>query len=216
MALDRDGNLYYTIGTTPTPSQLHPRGTLMKLAPDAAAPTVVAPLPKEGLSEGLAVDSTGTLYVDVDYKVFRMAAGTTSYTEIDLGLNLENGPEPGRCQFAAGLAVGPSDDLYATCSMGSEVVRFTAGSMQRNKLLTLPKGFKASDIAVDSGGTIYLTADPIYTGAGRVVRVGPGETTPSDVPVTGLLQSDSIAVDGNDNVYVCDATSGQVIKLTRG
>jgi hypothetical protein len=49
-----------------------------------------------------------------------------------------------------------------------------------------------------------------------VVRVGPGETTPSDVPVAGLLQSDSIAVDGNDNVYVCDATSGQVIKLTLG
>ncbi len=65
-------------------------------------------------------------------------------------------------------------------------------------------------MAVDSAGTVYLTDD------NRVLKLAPGATTPTQLPVTGLGSLGGVAVDSADNVYLVDVGEDRVKKLPAG
>ncbi|QUR68806.1 serine/threonine-protein kinase PknD [Mycobacterium spongiae] len=67
-------------------------------------------------------------------------------------------------------------------------------------------------VAVDSGGTLYVTSQSMY---GRVVALAAGSNTPTVKPFSGLYQPQGVAVDASGALYVTDFNN-RVVKLPAG
>ncbi|OBJ70265.1 serine/threonine-protein kinase PknD [Mycobacterium sp. 1274756.6] len=67
-------------------------------------------------------------------------------------------------------------------------------------------------VALDGDGNVYVTNQGMY---GRVVKLGPGSSSPAELPFTGLYEPQGIAVDKSGAVYVADFNN-RVVKLDAG
>ncbi len=70
----------------------------------------------------------------------------------------------------------------------------------------------ATGIAVDAGGTTYITD----IGNDRVLRLAPGEAAATVLPFTGLKNPRDVAVDADGDVYVADSSNDRVLRLAAG
>ncbi|MGV0634444.1 serine/threonine-protein kinase PknD [Mycolicibacillus trivialis] len=67
-------------------------------------------------------------------------------------------------------------------------------------------------VALDGDGNVYVTNQGMY---GRVVKLAPGSSSPTELPFTGLYEPQGVAVDKSGAVYVTDFNN-RVVKLDPG
>jgi serine/threonine-protein kinase len=160
-------------------------------------------LPFKGLNDprGVAVDSTGTVYVADFYnnRVVKLAAGSSTQIVLpftDLAL-------------PHAVAVDAAGTVYVTDS-DNRVVKLAAGSSTQQVLpftgLNRPGG-----VAVDTHGGVYVTDSN-----NRVLKLPAGSTAQIELPFTGLSGAAGVAVDTPGNVYVTDFKNNRVLKLPAG
>jgi sugar lactone lactonase YvrE/serine/threonine protein kinase len=194
LAVDTAGNVYVTdFGDH----------KVLKLAGGSSNQTE---LPFTGLSDsqGLAVDTAGDVYVTDGYnnRVLKLAAGSSVQTELPFT----------HLAHPVGVAVDSLNNVYV--ADGSQVVELVAGSLTRT---TLPfTGIGADAVAVDSAGVVYVS-DSLH---GRVLKLEPGQTTPTVLSFTGLNLPTGVAVDTAGNMYVADlylsdVGNNRVVELPR-
>ncbi|MDR3657924.1 MAG: RDD family protein [Mycobacterium sp.] len=168
-----------------------------------ASRQVVLPFTGHIFPEGVAVDSTGAVYV-VDRgnnRVLELPAAATTPTALPFtGLNAP-----------LGVAVNSAGNVYVADNGNKQVVELAAGSSTQNALpftdLTWPYG-----VAVDSAGTVYVTNSQ----SDRVFKLAAGSSTQTDLPFVGLNAPSGVAVDNAGNVYVADKRNHRVVKLASG
>lgn len=201
-------------GTTLPPELPAPPPATSASRPVFAKDPVRLPFDDLHLPEGLALDSSGNLYVgDWDTtggRLLRLAAGSSMPTMLPV-TELE-----GICA----LTVDRQGTVYALddCSnAGSRLLKIPAGAARPVELNPkLPAGGK--DIAMDSAGNLYIVCSNRF--GGWVVKLAPGATEPTSVPHDGVAWPEAIAIDSADNVYIAGnpdpAVAGptHVIKLS--
>ncbi len=156
-----------------------------------------------GLStpEGVAVDTSGTVYVadKQNNRVLGLAPGSSTQTV----LPFTDLSEPN------GVAVGAAGSVYVADLSNRRVLTLAGGTGPQTALaftgLIWPMG-----VAVDAAGSVYV-ADPNNH---RVLKLAGGAGIQSELPFTGLGAPGGVAVDGAGNVYVID--SNRVVKLAGG
>jgi serine/threonine protein kinase, bacterial len=170
--------------------------------PPAPPVQTVLPFTDLGLPHGVAVDTTGNVYVmSGDRMVLKLAAGSNTQTVLPFtGLK---GPE--------GVAVDTAGNVYVTDEGNSRVLKLPAGSSTET---VLPfTGLKWPGwVAVDSTGNLYVT-DRIHN---LVLKLAAGSNTPRKLAFTGLTNPIGVAVDTAGNVYVTDEGNSRVLKLSAG
>jgi serine/threonine-protein kinase len=157
-------------------------------------------LPFSGLKwPKVAVDTAGAVYVtDPDgRRVLMLPAGETSPRPLpftDLA-----GPK--------GVAVGPNGTVYVADFYPSRVVALPAGSAAQ---IVLPFGdlIVPFGVGADAAGTVYAADSTTI----RVLKPGTLASTQISLP-QGFI-ANSIAVDGQGNVYATDQIDHRVAKFT--
>ena len=126
-----------------------------------------------GPSNGVAVDTAGTLYVadTTNNRVVKLAAGSTTQDVLPFtGLSVPSG-----------VAVDTTGNLYVTDADSFRVLKLAAGSATQDVLpftgLSAPGG-----VAVDAAGDLYVTDG----GNDLVLKLAAGSTTPTVLPFTGV------------------------------
>jgi serine/threonine protein kinase len=201
---------------TPTAQPAAPSGPTGQPAP-ASGQTV---LPFTGLNrpDGVAVDTTGNLYVtdSKNNRVVELAAG--SATQAVLPFTGLNHPD--------GVAVDTAGNLYVTDSANNRVVKLPAGSSTPAVLpftgLNDPEG-----VAVDAAGNLYVVDSKGYgqLGNARVLKLPVGSSAQEVLLGEGALVGGAfsslsgpvgVAVDAAGDLYVADSNNNRVVKLTAG
>lgn len=85
-------------------------------------------------------------------------------------------------------------------------------SFSAQTALPFPEIRVAGGIAVDPGGTAYVTA----IGADRVFRLDAGASAASPLPFSGLKNPRDVAVDAHGDVFVTDSNNDRVVWLPAG
>ncbi len=181
--------------------------------PTSSSPRTSAPrsygaqivLPFTGLNdpEGVAVDSSGTLYVadNSNNRVVKLAAGSSAQEVLPFtGL-----------KGTFGVAVTSTGTLYVADTGNNRVLRLAAGSSAQEVLPFTGLNFPAR-VAVDGTGNVYVTE----LDNNRVLRLAAGSSTQDVLPFTGLSRADGVAVDSTGAVYVTDNGNNRVLKLAAG
>jgi serine/threonine-protein kinase len=193
VALDKAGDVFVTSEGM--------YGRVVELPAGSSTPTV---LPFSGLyqPQGLAVDSTGAVYVaDFNNRVIKLAAGSNNQTVLPFtGLN-----------YPEGVAVDGQGNVYVADRGNNRVLKLAAGS---NNQTVLPfTGLNNPDgVAVDPAGNVYVTD----TDNNRVLELAAGSNNQTVLPFTGVSVPWGIAVDNTGTVYVTEHDSNQVMKLPAG
>lgn len=205
MAVSRKGTSQQSVDTHPTDS-----------APDAA-PSGLAPgesiLPFAGLQApyGIAVDGSGNVYVADQNanRVFKLAAGSESQTEL---------PFDASSWYSVG--VDGAGTVYTAEYDG--VVKLAPGSTMQVDLPDLPAPPENGYIHVramtaDAAGAVYVVtqggSDPKNS---PVLKLEPGATQWTVLPITGMWYPRGIAVDAEGSVYVTEEVAKMVVKLPTG
>jgi serine/threonine-protein kinase len=193
VALDKAGDVFITSQGM--------YGRVVELPAGSSTPTV---LPFSGLyqPQGLAVDSTGAVYVaDFNNRVVKLAAGSNNQTVLPFtGLN-----------YPEGVAVDGQGNVYVADRGNNRVLKLASGS---NTPTVLPfSGLKNPDgVAVDPAGNVYVTD----TDNDRVLELSAGSTAQTVLPFTGVSVPWGIGLDATGAVYVTEHDSNQVMKLPSG
>ncbi len=163
---------------------------------------IVLPLNGGGVvAGGVAVDSTGTVYVIDGDRVVKLAAGSSAQEVLPFtGLNMP-----------LGVAVDSAGTVYVTDINNNRVLKLAAGSSTQQVLpftgLNDPLG-----VAVDNAGTVYV----VDLDSSRVLKLAADSSSQEVVPFTGLNWPAGVAVDSAGTVYVTDNGNDRVVKLAAG
>jgi gliding motility-associated-like protein len=159
------------------------------------APLFYTPLTSHQLT-GVAVDSTGNVYIAKNQVGFSKLVPSTENTYVET-------------VFPAGLvnqsAIDSKGNIFAT--QNTNVVQFTSGNVT-----TVASGFSLpSGITVDGLGNIFVgdyAANTLY-------KIPAGSNTPAAV-ATGFSQPWQLAADGTGNVFIADGGNGVVKEYPAG
>jgi serine/threonine-protein kinase len=175
--------------------------------PSPYGPQVVLPFTDLQYPDGLAVDTTGSVYVSGAVTttetghVLKLAAGTTTPTELPFaGLK-----DP------SGVAVDTAGSVYVADTGNSRVLRLPAGANTPTPLPFTGLHYPYS-VAVNSAGNVYV-ADH---GNNRVLMLAAGGTTPTELPFGDINYLDDVAADSAGNVYITDHGNNRVLRLATG
>jgi serine/threonine protein kinase, bacterial len=198
VAVDKAGDVY----VSGSDSQGNAR--LRKLAVGSIAPVDV---PVAGLIPpvGMAFDNAGNLYLATYKRVLRVAAGSTTPTD------LLTDSSSGYGGFSSAVAVDSAGNVYVCRNTQNQegVLKIDAGSTTSSTLAITGLRFPAG-VAVDDAGNVYVTDS--YKN--QVLKLPAGATTQAVLPITGLKQPSGVAADGWGSVYIAGANG--VLKLPAG
>jgi len=197
LAVDTAGNVYITDGPVSSGPPGQPNaGRVLKLPAGSNTPVE---LPFTDLSNpgGVAVDSSGNVYVSDWGFVSKLAAGSNTATKV---------PFKG-----VKLAADTAGNLYLTDVVPSRVLKLPLGSNTPVELPFTGLGV-AGGVTVDATGNVYFSD----FGNNRVLKLPAGSNTPVELPFTALNSPGGVAVDTAGNVYVADDHNNRVLKLPVG
>jgi serine/threonine-protein kinase len=197
LAVDTAGNVYVTDGPVPPGAPGQPNaGRVLKLPTGSNAP-VALPFTDLNNPGGVAVDSSGNVYVSDWGFVSKLAAGSNTATKLPF-----NGVK---------LAADAAGNLYLTDVAPARVLKLPPGT---DTPAELPfTGLKvAGGVTVDAAGNVYFSD----FGNNRVLKLPAGSNTQVELPFTGLNSPAGVAVDTAGNVYVADDHNNRVVKLPAG
>jgi serine/threonine protein kinase, bacterial len=185
-------------GTAPTSA------TNSSSSTPAYRPQTVLPFTGLDLPNGVAVDSSGTVYVtdNTNSRVLKLAAGSNTQTEL---------PWLGRFDWPGGVAVDTAGNAYVTDTGNSSVVKLTPGSSAPT-VLPFTGLHNPGGVAVDTAGNVYVAENQ----DNRVQKLAAGSDAQTVLPFTGLNNPLRVAVDTAGTVYVTDFGNNRVLKLAAG
>ncbi len=220
IAVDTSGNLY--IGDTIFVFEVSATSGAATVIGSTLAPTFFNPL-------GVAVDLLGNVFFNdapngtiVEIPVASpdtpaVAAGKsiTGYS----GYSGDGGPATGaQLNAPTGVTLDGAGNLYIA-DAGNNRVRKVAAATDIITTLTTASG--VNDIVSDAAGNLYLSTNALVTkiaeGTGIVTTVaGGGSTEGNGGPATSamLANAQGLALDTAGNLYIADAGSNQVRKVT--
>jgi trimeric autotransporter adhesin len=237
VAFDPSGNLYFTESYYHRVFKLNTAGILSVAAGNGATdfdgeggPATAAALPYPA---GVAVDSTGALYVGADNRLCKIANGKlrTIAGTGNGGNSGDRGPATlARIHTPEAIAVDSSGNVYFSDTQSHVVRRVAADGIITTVAGTGTPGYSGDNgpataaqfstpegLAIDSKGNVYV-ADRYNN---RVRKIAPnGNITTfagTGEPGTGgssnaardtrLFQPEGVAVDSADNLYIADTTN---------
>lgn len=162
-----------------------------------------ATLPANSFPEGVAVDSSGNVYVADD--------GTSQITRITPGgavslfatLPANSGP--------IGLAFDGSGNLYAASNGPNQISKITSlGAV--SLFATLPAGSHPFGLALGSNGSLYV-AD---RGTSQISRITSSGVVSLFATLPSGTNPNGIAFDSSGNLYAADNSTNQISKITSG
>jgi sugar lactone lactonase YvrE len=186
VVVDRAGNLYISDDGN---------NRVVKVPATGGAATVFATV---NSPNGLAVDASGNVFVvdNIDGTIVKItSAGVKS--------NFETG-----VSNAVAVAVDAAGNVYVADPSRSTVTKFPAGGGAGTMVgsgLTDQSG-----IAVDGSGNVYVAVSGEGTG---IVEIAPGGSQ-TILATTGLNAPEFMTIDANYNLYIPDATNGNVIEFS--
>jgi sugar lactone lactonase YvrE len=205
ITLDRGGNLYvadYNPGDVTTPY------SVIKVTPTGAA-SVLAP----GVDAlAMVADSTGNLFVVGGTATSSGVLKITPQGAVSTFISTETN---GQLGYPGALAIDQQDNLYVPGLNNSAIAKVTpAGAI--STVLDSSEGLMISSLARSNDGTLYIASyyqqSVLAVGPDGVVSTlaeyAPGQTTPVLVLPAG------IAYDNNGGLYISDAWTSSVLRLT--
>jgi serine/threonine-protein kinase len=209
-AVSPTGDLYLTSG----------HGQVLRLATGATTPTVLFSLSSSDY-HGVAVDTTGNVYVAEDHQVLKLSPGANAPSVLPL-------PD---LVSPWGIAVDGAGDIYtANLRRLQEWQPGRSGPVDLPIGANPPAGTYSDDVrpvgvAVDSAGNVYATVEINVTSENektisaddkfQVLKLAPGAHAPTRLAFHGLNNPDAIAVGDDGSVYVADRFNNRVLKLER-
>ena len=180
-------------------------------SPPSAAPPAPTPRPAQrvlpfnglNLPGGVAVDTTGNVYV-ADYGNDRVVKLSASTLVQDV-LPFSDLVKP------TGAAVDSGGNVYVADFGNRRVVKLSAGTLEQD-VLPFTGLDSPENVAVDSAGALYVTDRR----NNRVVKLAAGSSSQEVLPFTGLDDPYGVAVDPAGTVYVSDAGNKRVVQLAAG
>jgi DNA-binding beta-propeller fold protein YncE len=169
---------------------------------------------------GVAVDGAGNVYASSNNAVQKFDANGNFLFKIG---GPTAGTANGQFSYPSDIAVDGQDNIYVVdayndriqkfAKNGNFLMKFGSGGYERGQF------YSPSGVAVDTEGTIYVVAR--YGGAGPVQMFNPDGTFQkihmSYTPGEGALISPySIALSGQNNVYLSDREKSYIQKFTYG
>ncbi len=185
------------------PSQSSPSSSLPTSGPRSYGAQMMLPFTGLFYPEGVAVDSTGTVYVGdrSNNRVVKLSGGSSTQEVLPF-TGLLN-PE--------GVAVDSTGAVYVADVSNNRVLRLAAGSSTQ-EVLPFTGLLNPDGVAVDSTGSLYVTD----YGNNRVLKLSGGSSTQEVLPFTGLHGPHGVAVDSTGTLYVTDTENSRVVKLAAG
>jgi sugar lactone lactonase YvrE len=187
VAVDGRGNVYFSVEQDPTVYRIGKDGILAEHAtlPDDAP---------HGEVTGLAVDGAGNLYAGDTFMIYRVGVDGAVATLPDINALL-----PGTTLGNGGFAVDRHGDLYVVRQ--DRVLRLVRHGQPAEPRPVEPAA--GSRWAKDAPGTLHVVA-----GSRDRARPLPGK--PHGYGDSPPLGPDSVAVGGEDTVYLANATTNRV------
>ena len=242
LALDAAGNLYIADTWFFHVLKVTPSGTLSFVAGDGnggwpawGAPATESPM---GMPLGLAVDSSGSVYISDGGNNMILVVPTDGTMGFFAGSSLSGAPTPGPAWESDmapwDLAMDSADNLYISDYLNRQVLKVTPGQS-----LSIVAGSGASGtptpgpatsspfvwpsgLALDSAGNLYI-ADRSSSVVSRVtsdgtlsIMAGTGtQGSPSAGPATfsNLGWPTELTIDADDNLYIADQWENLVLKV---
>jgi sugar lactone lactonase YvrE len=246
VAVDSSGNVYIADSGNAVVEKITPSGTLSIIAGKAGQSGTPTPGPATssdlGVPDGLAVDSSGNLFIDdasndVVEKV--TPSGTLSIVAGKIGQS--GAPTPGPATSSdlddpTGVTVDATGNLYVADTYNADIEKVTpSGTLSiiagtGHSGAPTPGPATGSDlghpfgVAIDSTGSIYIADTPNdmvekVTSSGTL-SIFAGFGAQSGVPTPGpAISSDldhpaGVAVDSSGNLYIADTYNDVVEKIT--
>jgi sugar lactone lactonase YvrE len=160
----------------------------------------VKPLAQLHSPGGVAVDSTGSVYVaePVSGRVLRFGPRATSGTEFF------KSPDDGSL---TDVAVDSADNVFVSDSRRSRLWKIPTHGDTSPKQVAAEFWVQPQGLTVDAAGNLYV-AD---SGNHRVLKFAPDLNEGTEVPFDHLDNPYGVAVDGRGQVYVTDNGTGRVL-----
>jgi hypothetical protein len=187
---------------------IHTNGTLTALAPPGGFGDVTAVLFTGGIlyvADGSGYTDSGQLNV-----VWQYVPGTQTWSQIVTGVN-----DP------TGLAFDSAGNLYVASWSDQAVYKYLAGQFASapTTFWTAPDPSVAPyGLAIDQGNNLYIADFGTASVQGtKIYRVNPSGTSSvffdASVSTPGLIQPDSVAIDGNGYLYAAYYGGLKIVRI---
>ena len=169
---------------------------------------------------GVAVDSSGNVYIASDYRIRKVSGGviTTVAGNATAGFSGDNGPATSaQLNLTLGITVDSGGNLWIADSNNGRIRKVSGGVINTvagngtccnpplgdNGPATSAQLEDPSGVAVDSAGNLYIACNPTRKVSGGVITTVAGAST-------------GVAVDLAGNLYIADLGGISISKLAGG
>ncbi|WP_156658065.1 hypothetical protein [Mycobacterium kyorinense] len=196
------------LGFLPSVAAIVVASLLVACSPGSAPTSRTADVPLQtGKQTTLPFDATGFTVMGVDAKNVLYLGGAPGISTLAPGASHPSPLKLNGYPTVLTLAVAPDGALYFVTFEGV-VETITPGSTTP-KPLPFDKLQQFSDIAVAQDGTVYL-GDVQHK---KLLKLAPGATAPTELPVAGVNGPGHMVIDADDNLFV--SMMGKIVKIAK-